>query len=87
MLLSLGFSLFISLVASNSLSFFGGDQTILDGDLAVPGNNPLEYCNANDKSILIIENVDLDPNPPKPSVRSLPPQLSLPLTLFLVARP
>ena len=40
------------------------DQTALAGELAVPGDNPLNYCTAPDKDILEIKKVDLSPNPP-----------------------
>lgn len=33
-------------------------------DLAVPGENPLFFCAKPDDDILVIERVDLDPNPP-----------------------
>lgn len=33
-------------------------------DLAVPGENPLQFCAKPDDDILTIESVDLDPNPP-----------------------
>lgn len=53
-----------TLVASKGLSLFGG-QKVLDDSLAVPGDNPLEYCKAEHADdLLILEYVDLDPNPP-----------------------
>jgi len=55
-----------SLATSSSLSFFGSDQQVLDENLKVPGDNPLEFCDKNDDFILTIDNVDLDPNPPQP---------------------
>lgn len=59
--------LFISsLATSSSLSFFGKDQQVLDEDLKVPGDNPLEFCGKSDDFILTINNVDLEPNPPLP---------------------
>jgi hypothetical protein len=58
-----------TLVASKSLSLFGG-QKVFDDSLAVPGNNPLEYCKADHADdLLILEYVDLDPNPPTAYVR------------------
>lgn len=33
-------------------------------DLSVPGENPLFFCAKPDDDILVIEKVDLDPNPP-----------------------
>lgn len=59
--------LFISsLATSSSLSFFGNDQQVLDEDLKVPGDNPLDFCGKSDDFILTIDNVDLEPNPPLP---------------------
>ncbi|KAI9658498.1 MAG: Phosphatidylglycerol/phosphatidylinositol transfer protein [Alyxoria varia] len=47
-------------------AWFGGEQKTLDKDAQpVPGDNPLEYCKAPDDYLLEIDNVDLDPNPPK----------------------
>jgi hypothetical protein len=62
-----------SLVASKSLSAFGGEQHVFDDSLAVPGESPLEYCQPNHESdLLIIEHVDLSPNPPKAYVSLYP---------------
>ena len=60
-------TLFLSCVAvSNSLSLFSGDQQVLDDELAVPGDNPLHYCQpAIEQNILVIDYVDLTPNPPE----------------------
>ncbi|KAF6224881.1 hypothetical protein HO133_010075 [Letharia lupina] len=55
-----------SLATSSSLSFFGSNQQVLDDDLKVPGDNPLEFCAKSDDFILTINNVDLEPNPPLP---------------------
>ncbi len=58
-----------SLAASKSSSFFGRDQRVLDDDRSVPGDNPLEYCQADTtKDILTIDYVNLKPNPPAKSV-------------------
>jgi hypothetical protein len=57
-----------SFVAADRLSFFGGGQKVLDdkGE-AVPGKNPLVHCKADHTSeILVLDHVDLTPNPPKP---------------------
>lgn len=64
------FTLLLStIVASEGLSFFGGDQHVLDDGLAVPGESPLEYCQAtHEDDILIIQHVNLTPNPPSPCV-------------------
>jgi len=56
-----------TVVASKRLSFLGGNQQVLDESLTVPGESPLEYCEPNhDKDLLLIEYVDLTPNPPVP---------------------
>jgi hypothetical protein len=43
------------------------DQGLLtmDDPLKVPGANPLSFCSDASKDILLIEKVDLDPNPPE----------------------
>ena len=46
-------------------SFFGGQQTVLDDDLDIPGDNSLHFCSKDDSYTLEITKVDLDPNPPK----------------------
>jgi len=54
-----------TIVASEGLSFFGGSQHVLDDSVAVPGESPLEFCQAtHDDDILIIQHVNLTPNPP-----------------------
>ncbi|KAL2061652.1 hypothetical protein VTL71DRAFT_7029 [Oculimacula yallundae] len=54
-----------SLVAVEGLSIFGDNQKVLGG-AAVPGDNPLTFCQVeHDDDILTLENVDLSPNPPK----------------------
>ena len=60
-------TLFLSCVAvSNSLSLFSSDQQTLDDRLAVPGDNPLFYCQpAIQENILVVDYVDLAPNPPE----------------------
>lgn len=55
-----------SFALSNSLSLFGGDQHVLDEDVQVPGDNPLELCQKDNKYSLTINKVDLTPNPPSP---------------------
>lgn len=58
-----------SLVASEGLSFgtsfsLGGQKALGDG-AAVPGDNPLTYCKKDhDDDILVLEKVNLSPNPP-----------------------
>lgn len=47
----------------------GHDQAVMltKGDLAVPGESPLEFCESpSDNWVVTIENVDLIPNPPAP---------------------
>ena len=63
---------FLSIVlpALATASFFGGGQKVLDEALAVPGENPLEFCEEANDYTLEIEKVDLSPNPPKPYVTS-----------------
>jgi len=56
-----------SLVAAESLSFFGGSQSVLDDHPKVPGDSPLTYCEAgHENNILVIDHVNLTPNPPLP---------------------
>ncbi|KAK5107998.1 hypothetical protein LTR62_008892 [Meristemomyces frigidus] len=44
----------------------GGDiSPNVDGELSVPGDNPLNHCADPSNDILKIENVDISPNPPK----------------------
>lgn len=58
-------TLFLStLVASNGLSFLGSQKALGEGS-AVPGDNPLTYCKKDhDDDLLILEKVNLTPNPP-----------------------
>ena len=53
---------------STPLSFLGGDQHVLDDDLEVPGDNPLQFCQKDSNYSLTINKVDLNPNPPSPYV-------------------
>ena len=65
-LISFLLTLCLSCVAvSHALSLFGSDQQVLDDELAVPGDNPLFYCQSTDENILLIDYVDLTPNPPE----------------------
>jgi len=64
-------SLFLStFVASEGISILGqsilgGKQKALGDGAAVPGDNPLTYCKAShDDDLLVLEKVDLTPNPP-----------------------
>jgi len=56
----------LTLSSLATASIFGGSQKILDEKLAVPGKNPLEFCQETDAYTLTISKVDLTPNPPKP---------------------
>jgi len=64
--LSLITLLLSSLAASEGLSFsLGGQKPLGDGE-AVPGNNPLTYCQAeHGDDILVLDHVNLTPNPPQ----------------------
>jgi len=68
MRLTSAFTLFTlsTAVASASLPLFGGQEVISgeDSDLSVPGNNPLNFCQATADDILTIDHVNLKPNPP-----------------------
>ena len=59
---------FLLLSSLVSADLFGLNQHALaeDKSLSVPGDNPLNFCEdpTEAKHILLIENVDLDPNPP-----------------------
>ncbi|MCJ1392296.1 Phosphatidylglycerol/phosphatidylinositol transfer protein [Xylographa bjoerkii] len=58
---------FASLALSSlaTASIFGGQTVLEDADLSVPGDNPLTFCKAPDDDKLVIEYVDLIPNPPE----------------------
>jgi len=57
----------LALSSLATASMFGASQKVLDDrKLAVPGENPLEYCEETDAYTLAISNVDLTPNPPLP---------------------
>ncbi|KAM0250011.1 hypothetical protein ACHAQJ_008818 [Trichoderma viride] len=52
---------------ATALAIWGDSASALDSSLKVPGENPIEYCNADrDGDLIVIEKVDLAPNPPKP---------------------
>lgn len=57
------FSLTLASVATASI--LGGSQHVLNEELAVPGENPLEFCAKSDDYSLTINKVDLTPNPPE----------------------
>lgn len=57
------------LAPATALSIFNGNapDTLVDDDLKIPGESPLELCQGDHKEDLItIKNVDLSPNPPRP---------------------
>jgi len=56
----------VLLATANGRSFFGGSQdVIVNEDLKIPGDSPLELCQGEHKDDLVhIEKVDLEPNPP-----------------------
>ncbi|KAL9089480.1 MAG: hypothetical protein Q9159_002520 [Coniocarpon cinnabarinum] len=51
----------------STLAFASTSQVALQDDskLDVPGSNPLKFCEDPSNYLLDIDNVDLDPNPPK----------------------
>ena len=57
-----------SLVAAEGLSFnpFSGQKPLAGERATVPGDSPLTYCNGeHDDDLLVIEYINLDPNPPE----------------------
>lgn len=58
----------LSVPGGGQLPLLGGKTTSGDDDKdRVPGNNPLKYCNnATEDGYLVIEHVNLFPNPPLP---------------------
>jgi hypothetical protein len=58
----------LAATASARNVFRTGGQSLVkrDDDLKVPGQNPLQFCEANrDEDILSIDKVTLTPNPPE----------------------
>ncbi|KIN08261.1 hypothetical protein OIDMADRAFT_16571 [Oidiodendron maius Zn] len=56
-----------SLVAAEGLSFnpFSGQKPLAGERATVPGDSPLTYCQGeHDDDLLVIEYINLDPNPP-----------------------
>ena len=51
---------------STSISFGQQERLIVDGNLNVPGANPMTFCEDPATNILAIEHVNLSPNPPTP---------------------
>ncbi|EHL02735.1 E set [Glarea lozoyensis ATCC 20868] len=62
-------SLFLSsFVSAAGVSFFSNGQKVLeDKGEAIPGDNPLIHCKKDhDENILVLDHVNLTPNPPVP---------------------
>lgn len=61
-------ALAVSAAARNVFRTGGQSLVKRDGDdLRVPGESPLEFCDADrDHDLLTIDKVDLSPNPPLP---------------------
>ncbi|OIW32248.1 ML domain-containing protein [Coniochaeta ligniaria NRRL 30616] len=60
-------ALAFGLAPATGLSIFRDDQSVvIQDDLDVPGESPLQYCDEKrDDDIIRIESVDLSPNPPE----------------------
>lgn len=57
-------------LTARDLSAFGAQKALGDGG-AVPGDNPLTYCKKeHDDDLLVLEKVNLTPNPPLKCVSS-----------------
>ncbi|KAF2763080.1 hypothetical protein EJ05DRAFT_459908, partial [Pseudovirgaria hyperparasitica] len=61
----LGLALTVTSVQALDFGSFGG-QVVINEELSVPGENPLEFCADPKDYKLEIDKVDLSPNPPKP---------------------
>ncbi|KAL7949947.1 putative phosphatidylglycerol/phosphatidylinositol transfer protein precursor [Trichoderma barbatum] len=52
---------------ATALAIWGDSASSFDASLKVPGENPIEFCDASrDNDLITIQKVDLAPNPPKP---------------------
>jgi hypothetical protein len=55
--------------SASALSIFNGNTAqspIVTTGLEIPGKSPLKHCNENyHDDLLVVEYVDLDPNPPQ----------------------
>ena len=51
--------------AASFVKVAGQEVVSNEEDLAVPGDNPLYYCEDPSDNLVTIENVDLAPNPPE----------------------
>lgn len=59
-------ALAFGLAPASGLSIFRDDQSVIQDNLDVPGESPLKYCDEKrDDDIILIESVDLSPNPPE----------------------
>lgn len=64
-------ALAFGLAPASGLSIFRDDQSVIQDNLDVPGESPLKYCDEKrDDDIILIESVDLSPNPPEAYVSS-----------------
>lgn len=65
-LTSLLLSVVLTITVSARSSWFNGNQVSVKGDMVeVPGENPLFFCSNPPTDILVIDSVDLSPNPPE----------------------
>ena len=65
-----------TIVSADGLSFLGKGQKVLGDGEAVPGTNPLTYCQKDHKDdILVLDHVNLSPNPPEKFVVLRIPQV------------
>lgn len=64
-------ALAFGLAPASGLSVFRDDQGVIQDNLDVPGDSPLKYCEEKrDDDIILIQSVDLTPNPPQACVHS-----------------
>lgn len=62
-------ALAFGLAPASGLSVFRDDQSVVKDNLDVPGDSPLKYCEEQrDDDIILIQSVDLSPNPPQACV-------------------
>jgi hypothetical protein len=65
-LTSLLLSVVLTITVSARSSWFNENQVSVKGDsVEVPGENPLLFCSNPLTDILVIDSVDLSPNPPQ----------------------
>ena len=63
--LLLSAALYLTVVDASFFPLARGSQTVLGGDLKVPGENPFYHCSTPKDEILDLAYVNLDPNPPE----------------------